>query len=233
MPEIISALNQSDVYNRSAVIIKDSLNALLKRKKLVVFGVSGGTSPLGVYDELVAMKGIDWKRIHVFLIDERMVDIKDNQSNTQLIYHTLINPLIESGKLPKANFHPVEGSREHPDQVAAAYQKELINVGGKIDVLLLGVGEDGHIASLFPNNDALDSEASYFISVQDAPKLPASRLTATKKLLQKADCAVVLFCGQTKQEAYDQYRDRSILEKDCPIKILDKIPNLYLCTAFN
>lgn len=161
------------------------------------FAVPGGRSPRGMLAALAAPPhgaAIDWMRITVLFADERAVPPDDPESNYRLVREALLDPLGRGA--PRA----VRMAADSPDLDAAAraYEAELAD---PLDLLVLGIGEDGHVASLFPGSPLLGERVRRIAAVFDSPKPPARRLTLTPRALAEARATVVLASGDGKAAA--------------------------------
>ena len=203
---------RKELEEKAALIISDNINKLLKKKDQVVFGVVGGSSVTGIYKILNNM--IDWSKLKVFLIDERKVPINSEDSNYKLIKRDL----------KKADLIPYDYKTNASD-----YYKEVSKYG-VFDIILLGSGEDGHVASLFPDHDSIKNPEYGYISVEDSPKLPSNRISASRKLLEKSGLAILLFFGDNKKDAYTKFKSNSSVI-NCPAKIVEKIKNSYVMVS--
>jgi 6-phosphogluconolactonase len=154
------------------------------------FGLAGGSTPIATY-HILAGRDLDWSRITCWLPDERWVPLDDVASNSLMARTALTD---RTGAVLLAPDTTVES----PSDAAATYQLDLETVlPGATGIVLLGVGADGHTASLFPGTDALDVvEAAYVANWVEG--LGAWRLTATASLLQAADHIVFLASGAAK-----------------------------------
>jgi 6-phosphogluconolactonase len=133
----------------------------------------------------------------VFWADERAVPPGDPESN----YGMARTLLLEPAGVPSERTHPMDGQAADLDRAAEAYGDELARVLGtppRLDLALLGVGPDGHVASLFPGHPVLREEAHAVSAVYDAPKPPARRLTLTLPVLASAAQVVVFATGEAK-----------------------------------
>lgn len=152
--------------------------------------LAGGETPRPVYERLAAM-GVDWAATDVFFGDERCLPPDDAASNYRMAYEALLS------KAP-ARVHRMPG--ETCD--AEAYERELNAVFGnelpRFDLVLLGLGEDGHTASLFPGDAALDAVDRWCVRVE---RPDYRRLTLTLPVLSAASTAMFLVSGAAKQEA--------------------------------
>ena len=121
--------------------------------------LSGGRTPVDLYRALAEeVKGLPWEMIHFFLVDERFVPRNDRDSN----YGMILKTLLEVSPIPEENIHPIDTGASGPDEAARKYEEEMIRFfrlspGSlpRFDLIMLGLGEDGHIASLFPESPAL------------------------------------------------------------------------------
>lgn len=201
-------------------VIGQELAKVIPQKGRVVLGLSGGRSVEAVFNELKELS-IDWTKVHVLLIDERWVSLDSPDSNSALIQNKLVS------FLPGINFYPFEATLGQQK-----YNQILKSLGGQFDIVILGVGEDGHIASLFPSHQALKSKEDGYIIIEDSPKDPPKRLSASPKLLQKSQMAAVLFVGQGKQQAFQAFQEDSGIVANCPAKLLTSVKNLVILAKF-
>lgn len=212
--------------NKAVEIISKSIKEIGKEKKYVVIGICGGRSVSGIFQKLKLSK-INWSNVHIFLVDERMVHINDDESNYKLAYKEFIHHLLTHPEynLNKHNVHPffVEKGIE-------AYESELKQFGGVYDIVLLSSGEDGHIAALYPNHHSIEDKSEFFIQMDDSPKMPPKRMTISRKLLSQSKVALLILKGEGKRQALDNYNNKALQLKDCPAKIIDEINESYLLT---
>jgi len=155
--------------------------------------LAGGRTPEICYRELSKLDS-QWSKWHLFLGDERFLPPLSHDLNSQMITRSLLSsvPIPES----QINFMDTAAAAE---KCAAAYQK-LIEAALPFDLVVLGVGEDGHTASLFPGACEPPDVAESFV-VYDAPKPPATRLTLSTACLSKNRNLMFLVSGSDKQDA--------------------------------
>jgi 6-phosphogluconolactonase len=164
--------------------------------------LAGGTTPARTY-ELLADSVDDWHDVHLWFGDERCVALDDPQSNHALVTRTLLAGLDAAGAASRPTLHPVELAGDgDPVAAAAAYAVALrASVPGSplptLDLALLGLGEDGHTASLFPENAALDERERLCVAVHGS-KPPFERVSLTLPALRAARKVVVLTAGMGK-----------------------------------
>jgi 6-phosphogluconolactonase len=159
--------------------------------------VPGGRSPRGMLAVLAASphrEALDWSRVTVLFADERAVPPGDPESNYRLVREALLDPLGE--RAPRVVRMPAD--RADLDEAAREYEAE---VAEPLDLLVLGVGEDGHVASLFPGSALLAERVRRVAAVTDSPRPPARRLTLTPRALAEARALLVLAGGAAKADA--------------------------------
>jgi 6-phosphogluconolactonase len=152
--------------------------------------LSGGLTPEPVYRELAVRPGIDWSRVQVFFADERAVPPQDPESNYLMVHRALLSRV----PIPAANVHRMEAERTDRGAAAREYERLL---PPRLDVLLLGMGADGHTASLFPESAALDERHRLVLPVLGA-KPPAARLTITPPVIEAARNVALIATGENK-----------------------------------
>jgi 6-phosphogluconolactonase len=155
------------------------------------FALAGGSTPRALYAHLAAARDLDWSRVDVFFGDERAVGPDDPQSNYRMARETLLSPAA----VPPDNVRRLRG--EDPDLAAAARDYEAALGEAPLDLVLLGMGGDGHTASLFPGTKALDEQTRRCVA-NDVPQLGARRLTLTYPVLLGARDVLFLIAGADK-----------------------------------
>lgn len=195
-----------DLPAGAAGLIGGDLRAAIGQRGGASIVLAGGGTPLAAYAVLAAAPGIDWARVHVFWGDERLVPPDDPGSN----YAAAQEALLRHVAIPEANVHRI---KTELDEVAAiaGYAEQLRDFAQRhdpgcpspwprFDVVLLGLGEDGHTASLFPG-----SEATCIVPVQPAEAdyngRPARRVTLTPIVFNDARRVVFLVTGANKATA--------------------------------
>ena len=161
--------------------------------------LSGGHTPRRLY-ELLAEKGeFPWDRVHCFWGDERCVGPDDPESN----YRMAADPLLTKVPIPDVNVHRILGEKA-PEEAARSYEADLRSFfagAPAFDVLLLGVGDDGHTASLFPASEALDERRRWVLPVRaPAGVEPQRRITLTLPVLNAARRVFFLASGAKKSD---------------------------------
>lgn len=156
--------------------------------------LAGGETPRRCYEQLRHMP-VDWAHVHIYFGDERCLPVGDAQRNDTMAQHALLQHVA----IPAAtNVHSIPA--ELGAQVAASRYVLELDQAMPLDLVLLGMGEDGHTASLFPGNPALQSRDSV-VAVFDAPKPPPERVTLSLATLNAARRKIFLVAGVGKRTA--------------------------------
>ena len=170
----------------AAAIVAEALRGA-RSLRLVL---AGGTTPLRAYALLAAME-LPWGRATVLFGDERCLPRAHADTNFNLANDTLLRAARP------ATVHRIPGELG-PDEAAAAY--EPIVAAAPLDLVLLGIGQDGHTASLFPGNDA-PRATGYVVGVRNAAKPPPERVSLTYRALREATRVIILAAGADKKDA--------------------------------
>jgi 6-phosphogluconolactonase len=165
--------------------------------------LAGGSTPRRLY-ELLATEFRDeapWEHIHFFWSDERYVAHDHADSNVLMVREVLFDMV----KIPSENIHAPPTELDDPEQAAIRYEATIREFSAlekpRLDWVLLGLGEDGHFASLFPGSAALEEKTRSVIVVRNSPKPPPVRLTMTLPLINQAAHVHFLVSGDGKAEA--------------------------------
>jgi 6-phosphogluconolactonase len=213
--EIVCA-DIDDLAGRAAAEWARSAAEAIARAGRFAVALSGGNTPRALYTKLAGepfRSRIAWDRIHFFWGDERSVPADHADSNYRMTYETLLARV----PVPPANIHRIETERGAAE-AAAAYEAALRDffalwpgVFPRFDLILLGLGEEGHTASLFPGSAAL-AERERLVTAVYVEKLKTDRITLTLPVLNSAAEIAFLVSGRSKAEVVKQaLRDRADL----------------------
>ena len=202
-----------DAVSRAALWeLLHSMRVAIKERGQFAIALAGGRTPARMYDLWAHAEGrgvlTQWDKVHLFWGDERYVPQTDPLSNYRMTRETL----IEHVPIPPANVHPMRGPEDFPtpDKAAEGYEAELRKFFGSappaFDVQLLGLGVEGHTASLFPGSPAL-GEKKRWVAAVEAPANPPQRLTLTPVVLNQARNTFFLVVGADKREIIATLRD--------------------------
>lgn len=211
-------MNIADLPNAQAVFIHHDLDgmslAVAQRvaqsaaEAIVARGVfhlalAGGETPRRCYEKLRGF-AIDWASVQIYFGDERCLPRGDARRNDTMVRDTLLQYI----DIPQENIHAITaelGAREG----AAKYAAELASIA-QLDLVLLGMGEDGHTASLFPDNPAIDNAAAA-VPVFNAPKPPAERVSLGLSTLNAARNKMFMVAGEGKRRALEKMLSGALL----------------------
>jgi 6-phosphogluconolactonase len=164
-----------------------------------------------MHEVLATLPGVDWSRVSVYFGDERCVPPDHPDSNYRMARESLLSRV----PIAEANVHRMLGELADRDAAARAYAELL---PASLDVIVLGIGEDGHTASLFPGSPALDERARPVLPVI-GPKPPPERLTLTPPALERARHILVLASGAGKAEAVARALEGALDPRGTPAQL--------------
>lgn len=202
-PEINVALSSDELASRVAAFIATRIAAAPERLTL---NLSGGSTPKQVYELLGAeplRSEIDWRKVVLFWGDERFVPFDHEDSNFRMTSEALLNHI----SIPPGQTHRVPTDAGSPERAAALYQRTLQDFYGAatldparplFDITLLGLGTDGHTASLFPGTPALEERDAWTTAVVGA--MPQARISMTYPALESSADILFLVSGAAKRE---------------------------------
>ena len=200
--------------------------------KPVTIAWCGGTSPADIFPfftrRFAELSGPDRKRIHFALIDERRVPPNSADSNFKMLNELLFEPLVESDLLDPANVHPFPVDKA-PEEACKIYSATIEKTLGGINVAVLGIGPDGHLAALFPEHSSVQSKKSGYIFVSDRPKPPKEGFSASASLLSSVPTGFLLFFGAEKEKPLMDYFSGTSIE-DVPARIGKTMKRAYIVT---
>jgi len=185
-----------------AEVLAEHLRAALDARGEAHLALNGGSTPRPVYEQLPGLLG-DWSAVHLWFGDERCVPPGDAESNFRLASETI----VAGAGLPADRVHRMRGELG-PDEGARAYGAELAehlpldDVGIPVlDVVHLGMGPDGHTASLFPHHESLQVSGWATVAEHGSPKPPPERISLSLACLNAARARVLHTVGEGKREA--------------------------------
>lgn len=207
------------------------LLGVLAVKRYATVAISGGSSPLGFYSLLGKVdqeKMLPWDRIHLFWVDERFTPVHCQESN----FGSARESFLREIQIPGDHLHPIRTDYADPAAAAAAYREDLRKFFGSgipvFDLILLGMGKDGHIASLFPHSPALKENALPAVETSAPrlvnPKLP--RITLTFPVLNHAGRVMLITSGEEKQHIINYVTSSENHKVKYPVQLLEN-DNLF------
>jgi 6-phosphogluconolactonase len=193
----------ADAVAQQTVVL---LEQVIKTYGIAVWVLAGGSIPLLAY-EVIAKKykdEIDWTKVTVIIGDERIGDLNGPDNNWHAIEKILLNELPVTKIRPESSLHAVDAARRYEDALDTL-PKTSTGLP-RLDVVWLGMGQDGHTLSLFPNHDSLLPSKQLVIPVSNSPKPPSNRITLTLRALTATKTALIITGGSDKQEAVTKAR---------------------------
>jgi 6-phosphogluconolactonase len=214
--------NSETYYEEAARLFADAADCAVRERGAFDVVLSGGSTPEPLYSLLARdyAQQIDWKKTRVFFADERCVPPDHQDSNFRLAHESLFSKVT----IPPENIHRMRGEAR-PETGANEYSEVLrkvlrLNQGQfpRFDLILLGIGEDCHTASLFPGSDAVDNENDLAVAMHVA-RLGVYRLTLTPPVLRHARSTMILATGPAKARAVEQAVQGPFDPKQCPAQL--------------
>jgi 6-phosphogluconolactonase len=186
-----------------ASMLLDRLESAQGRGEVPHVGLTGGTIAEALHREVARRavdSSVDWSRVVFWWGDERFVDASSADRNARQAREAFLDGL----GVDPANVHevPAADAVATAEDAAAAYAETMRTQGaGSFEVLMLGVGPDGHVASLFPGHPALDVSDRIAVAVHDSPKPPPDRVSLTFEAMDRASAVWFLVSGEGKADA--------------------------------
>jgi 6-phosphogluconolactonase len=195
--------NEEDLVRVASELINAAALISISRRGAFRVALAGGSTPRPLYEHLAADPDIDWRKWHLFWGDERTVPPTDPESNYQMVRGALLDRLQTPpglvvripGELP-----PEEAALRYEQSIrelVPSFMTELTGFVPRLDMIVLGMGEDGHTASLFPHTQALNEEERLVVA-NPVPQLNSTRITFTYPLINAARRVLVLVSGVNK-----------------------------------
>ncbi len=182
--------------------VADWLTGALALRSRASLAVSGGRTPI-VFFEALSRQPLPWERVDITLADERWVPASHDDSNERLVREHLLR-----GRAAGANFVPLRVDAATPDEGRSVCERQLSKLSWPLDVLVLGMGNDGHTASLFPGAPGLEAAmspgAAALCAAIEPPEAPHQRMTLTYRALATARHQALHLVGEDKLETLTQ-----------------------------
>jgi 6-phosphogluconolactonase len=182
---------------------KEVSRAAIEEEGFLTVALSGGKTPIPLYQRLALLKeGLPWEKTHIFLVDERFLPFQHPDSN----FHMLKDTLLDQVPIPRQNIHPVPAGEATPQIAARKYEEDLRTFFKlapdelpELDLILLGVGKDGHTASLFPGRLPIN-EPGQLVAAVMLDEMRHNRITLTLPVINQAKTIIFLVTGKNKAE---------------------------------
>ncbi|MGY6529292.1 MAG: 6-phosphogluconolactonase [Cyanobacterium sp.] len=208
MSEVKVFPSKSALIASAQEFIIDKIQDTITKKGICTIALAGGSTPKPIY-EAIALRELSWDKIHVFWGDERYVPPTHPDSNQKMSKEAWLDKV----NIPPQNIHPMPTTGTNPQGDAQKHDQEIRDFFNapqgfpSFDIILLGMGDDGHTASLFPHTKALENTENL---VTVGNKEESLRLTFTAPLINASHCVIFLVSGSNKQNALQQ-----VFSEDC------------------
>ncbi|MEN6616876.1 MAG: 6-phosphogluconolactonase [Syntrophorhabdus sp.] len=204
---------------------------ILETKPSITIALSGGKSPQGTLSALSREQDLPWQKMHIFMVDERFVPPEHEASNYGMIRRVLLDHV----RIPQENIHPVDTNLPGPIDAARDYEKKIITHFNlkkpelpRFDIIMLGLGEDGHTASIFPGSHLLGETKKLVHAVSPGGTL-RDRVTLTLPVLNNARYILMLVIGRSKTAILEQIIENK--DKNLPASRVRPVNGFLLIIA--
>ena len=194
----LSCNSQKDLDSKAKKFIIERSELAIKNKGSFSLVLSGGTTPVNVY-KLLAKEQVDFEKWHIYFGDERCFPLDHLERNSNVAESTWLSKV----KILKSNIFIIPAELGNTEG-ALAYEK-ILDKNKPFDLVILGLGDDGHIASLFPKHQWDNSKQ--VVSVSNSPKAPSDRISLTPSRLSNAEDVLFLISGKNKANAFKQWKE--------------------------
>ncbi len=206
--KVLNYDNTEILENDLAIKIANLLSEDIQENGFAQLLVSGGSTPINLFKKLSQIE-IDWKNVTIGLVDERFVSQDSEFSNETLVQTHLIQNYASSANL----IGMVYDTENEESNLKIAIEKNDVFLTKKISVSILGMGEDGHTASLFPGDSSSekDLQSTDFKGMLSttAPSHPTSRITFSKNLILSSDLIFLMIVGNSKMKVLEKAKERN------------------------
>jgi 6-phosphogluconolactonase len=222
---LIAVPTAEDVAREASARLAKAIRDAIKVRGRATIALSGGDTPKQTYQQLTSETDIEWSAVEVFWVDERAVAPTDDRSN----YRWAKECLIDRAKISAGHVHRMHADDGDLENAAREYEQVLrthvpVGQGGvpSFDVIVLGVGDDGHTASLFPGQATVEIQDRYVVAVgkTDGREM---RLTITAPVIEHARSAFVLAVGAKKTAALERVWAVSGSLRDTPARVIRNV----------
>ncbi|KUJ59920.1 6-phosphogluconolactonase [Flavobacteriaceae bacterium CRH] len=216
--------NTEEINTVAADLFTAAAQKAIAEKGKFTAVLTGGSSPAGIYKLLASdayKTKIDWSKVFIFWGDERWVPLNDDLSNAKMSYSALLSHV----PIPSENIFEMYKDGVTPEDYAVTYEQSIRKVlgeEGKFDLILLGMGDDGHTASLFPGQAVLDEQekwvAAYYLEPQKM-----HRITLTAPIINKAEKIIVVAFGEKKAPALKEVTTGAFNPSTYPMQLIKPV----------
>lgn len=211
------------LYTKAADAFVDLSKKSIQKNGRFVVALSGGSSPKAIFKLLATpeyKEKIEWNKVYFFWVDERWVPLNDDKSNFRMTDEALLSKVT----VVQSHIFPMYAEGITPEDYAKAYEQQIRTVlgdEGVFDFILLGMGDDGHTASLFPGEDVLNEKdkwvSAYYLKSQEM-----FRITLTAPIINNAENILVIAFGESKKHALNEVLNGEYNPSLYPMQLIEK-----------
>lgn len=219
------------LYRKAADSFVDLSKKSIEKHDRFTVAVSGGSSPKAIFKLLATQEyadKVEWNKVWFFWVDERWVPLNDGKSNAKMTYDTLLDQV----PVNKDQIFPMYRDGIEPEVYAEEYEQSIRNVLGEegiFNFILLGMGDDGHTASLFPGEKILNETEkwvdAYYLKPQEM-----YRITLTAPIINRAENILLVTFGESKKHALNEVLNGEYNPEMYPLQLIDRKENFQLFT---
>ncbi|KXH84666.1 6-phosphogluconolactonase [Chryseobacterium kwangjuense] len=212
-----------NLYRKAADTFVDLSQKAIQKNNRFAVALSGGSSPKAIFKLLATDEyagKIEWNKVFFFWVDERWVPLNDEKSNAKMTFETLLDRV----PVNRDQIFPMYKDGTEPKKYAEEYEQQIRNVlgdEGVFDFILLGMGDDGHTASLFPGEAVLNEKEkwvdAYYLKPQEM-----FRITLTAPIINKAENILVVAFGESKKHALNEVLNGQYNPELYPLQLIEK-----------
>ena len=214
--------SKGELANELAQWIINTIQSTLQKQEYFTLALSGGETPQILYKKLATpefKEKINWKRVHIFWGDERVVPFNDDRNNAKIAYDLLIDHI----GIPSTQVHMMRTGIE-PVFAAKEYEKILKTYFGNtitsFDLILLGIGNDGHTLSIFPGSPLLEEEEQDWVSAVYNEKQQMYRITLTPAIVNHASQIAFMVTGSDKAKILKEIIEGNYMPLTLPAQLI-------------
>ncbi|MDR6458535.1 6-phosphogluconolactonase [Chryseobacterium vietnamense] len=211
------------LYKKAADVFVDLSKKSIQKNDRFVVALSGGSSPKAIFKLLATpeyKEQIEWNKVYFFWVDERWVPLNDDKSNFRMTDEALLHQV----PVDQNHIFPMYAEGVTPEDYAKAYEQQIRTVlgdDGIFDFILLGMGDDGHTASLFPREEVLNEKekwvSAYYLKSQEM-----FRITLTAPIINNADNILAIAFGESKKHALNEVLNGEYNPSLYPMQLIEK-----------
>lgn len=219
------------LYTEAADAFVDLSKKSIQKNDRFVVALSGGSSPKAIFKLLATQKyaeQIEWNKVYFFWVDERWVPLHDDKSNFRMTDEALLSQV----PVDKNHIFPMYAEGTAPEDYAKVYEEQIRSVLGNegvFDFILLGMGDDGHTASLFPGEEVLNEKekwvSAYYLKPQEM-----FRITLTAPVINNAENILVIAFGESKKHALNEVLNGEYNPSLYPLQLIEKKDGYHFFT---